>query len=76
MLKYSLSKQAIRFLKKIPAKHALQIVEKIEKLADDPNAVPNVQLEGYPSLRRAKSGEYRFIYRIADGQVILLVLLA
>lgn len=74
MLKYTLTKQALRFLKKIPAKHALQIVEKIERLAENPAAIPSVQLEGYPHLRRAKSGEYRIIYRIENGQLMLLVL--
>lgn len=74
MLKFRLSKQALRFLKKIPLKHARQIVEKIEKLANDPNSVPGEQLEGYPSLKRFKSGEYRCIYRFEEGTLVLLVL--
>jgi mRNA interferase RelE/StbE len=74
MLNFRLSKQALRFLKKIPSKHAKQIIEKIEKLAADPKEVQGEQLEGYPELKRFKSGEYRCIYRFDDGQIVLLVL--
>jgi mRNA interferase RelE/StbE len=73
MLNYSISKQALRFLKNIPPKHAKQIVEKIEKLAKDPNAVPTEQLEGYPQFHRAKSGEYRMIIRKQNERLILAV---
>lgn len=62
MTKYKLTKQALGFLKKIPAKHAAQIIAKIEKLSENSDAVPTIQLEGFPHLRRAKSGEYRFIF--------------
>lgn len=74
MLKVSLSKQAQKFLLKIPRKHAVQITAKIDKLAEDPKSVQSVQLEGYPKLMRAKSGEYRFIFRIEHDQLVLLVL--
>lgn len=74
MLKYSLTKNALAFLRKIPAKHAKQIMGKIEKLAEDPTSVPSVQLEGYPNLKRAKSGEYRMIFRLEKGLVTLLIL--
>jgi mRNA interferase RelE/StbE len=74
MLKISLSKQAEKFLLKIPKKHAIQITQKIDKLAEDSKAVQSEQLEGYPKLMRAKSGEYRFIFRIENEQLLLLVL--
>ncbi len=74
MLNYRLTKDALAFLRKIPAKHAKQIVGKIEKLAQDPTSVPSVQLEGHPNLKRAKSGEYRIIFRIENNILTLLVL--
>lgn len=74
MLKYSISHDALNFLRKLPAKHAKQIVGKIEKLAQDPASVPSKQLEGYPTLRRIRSGEYRVIYRLSDGVLTVLVL--
>lgn len=74
MLKVSFSTQAEAFFLKIPKKHARQITERIEKIANNPSDVPSKQLEGYPALRRAKSGEYRIIYRIDEGVLNLLVL--
>ena len=74
MRKYSLTHEALAFLRKIPAKHAKQIIAKIEKLAEDPSSIPSKQLEGYPSLKRIRSGEYRVIYRQHDGVVTVLVL--
>ena len=37
-------------------------------------ATPSIQLEGFPHLRRAKSGEYRFIFQFKDGLITVLVL--
>lgn len=73
MLKYKLTKQALDFLKKIPAKHAKQIIEKIEKLATNPQNIDCEQLEGFPHLKRFKSGEYRVIFRIDEGVLTLFV---
>jgi mRNA interferase RelE/StbE len=73
-MKYKLAKEAIDFLKKIPTKHAIQIVDKIEKLANDINSIPNIKLEGFKNIRRAKSGEYRIIFRIEDNKITILVL--
>lgn len=74
MLDVVITKQARLFLQKIPAKHAAQIVSKIDALRADPAAIPSIQLEGYPQFRRVKSGEYRIIYRIEQGALVLCVL--
>jgi mRNA interferase RelE/StbE len=74
MLKYILSNEALSFLQRIPAKHAKQIMEKIEKISNDPKSVPSKQLEGFPALKRFKSGEYRIIYRIDQNILTILVL--
>lgn len=74
MLNYKLTKQALDFLKRIPAKHAKQIFGKIEKLANDPESVPSEQLEGFPQFRRFKSGEYRVIFRIENNILTLFIL--
>lgn len=49
-------------------------MKKIEKIASDHKSVPNKQLEGFPTLKRFKSGEYRVIYRIDQSIVTILVL--
>jgi mRNA interferase RelE/StbE len=74
MLKVIISKEASLFLDKIPFKHAVQITKKIDLLAQDPSSLPTVKLEGYKALRRAKSGEYRMIYRIENDILMLHIL--
>lgn len=68
-----LSKRADKALGKIPAKQAKQIAARIKQLADDPEALPTVELKGYAPWRRAKSGEYRIIYKI-DGDILRVAL--
>jgi mRNA interferase RelE/StbE len=74
MHKYKLTIDALYFLQRIPKKHAKQIIEKIEKLSENTTSIPSKQLEGFPPLRRIRSGEYRIIYRLNDGLVTVLVL--
>ena len=73
MLTIKLSKRADKALTKIQTKQAKQIAVRISKLAADPEALPTVELKGYAPWRRAKSGEYRIIYRI-DGDVLRVAL--
>lgn len=73
MLTIKLSKRADKALGKIPAKQAKQIAARIKQLADDPEALPTVELKGYAPWRRAKSGEYRIIYTI-DGDILRVAL--
>lgn len=75
MLKIKLSKHAQSFLRNLPVKHAKQILAKIDKLSADPASLPSKPLTGFPHYRRAKSGEYRIIYRIDEGVLLLLVVL-
>lgn len=74
MLKYKLTKDALSFLKAIPQKHANQIINKITQLSENINSVPYIKLHGVENLYRAKSGEYRFIFRHENGIVNILVL--
>lgn len=73
MLTIKLSKRADKALGKIPVKQAKQIAARIKQLADDPEALPTVELKGYAPWRRAKSGEYRIIYKI-DGDILRVAL--
>ena len=73
MLTIKLSKRADKALGKIPAKQAKQIAARIKQLADDPETLPTVELKGYAPWRRAKSGEYRIIYKI-DGDILRVAL--
>jgi mRNA interferase RelE/StbE len=66
MLKLKLSKEADRFLQKIPAKYGKQIAERILALQENSSSLPTEDVKGYPPFRRLKSGEYRVIYFVAD----------
>lgn len=62
MYQIILTRQAEKFLDRIPEKHAQQIIEKIDLLAENPERVQFKQLQGFPHLKRFKSGEYRIIF--------------
>ncbi len=64
MLSLDVSKDAAKFLQKMPAKHARQVAERITMLRQSPHALPTEDLKGYAPFRRLKSGEYRIVYFI------------
>jgi mRNA interferase RelE/StbE len=75
MPKVKLSKQAARFLQKIPLKHGRQIAERIQALVADPIALPTEELKGcYPPFRRLKSGEYRVVYFIEEETLFITLI--
>ncbi len=69
------TKQALRSLRKIPRNIAMLIREKLEQLAEDPYAPNNnvTKLVGRPGYR-LRVGDWRVIYELQDGQLILLVI--
>jgi mRNA interferase RelE/StbE len=66
VLKLQLHKKAAAFLEKIPAKHARQIVERIDALRANPSSVVSEDLNGFHPFRRLKSGEYRVVFFIEN----------
>ncbi|MDD5197688.1 MAG: type II toxin-antitoxin system RelE/ParE family toxin [Candidatus Gracilibacteria bacterium] len=74
MLSIQLSRRVRDFLEAIPKKHAGQIAHKIQEIATDPNARPPHPLRGFPGYYRVKSGEYRFIYRIENDHILLVLI--
>lgn len=73
-MKFRISKQANKFLQRIPVKHAAQITAKIKLLLYQPDLAQFVELKGYKSYRRTKSGEYRIIYKI-EREVLFVTLI-
>lgn len=74
MRKLDPSRQAQRFLSKVPAKHGRQLGEKITSLLADPRPQDAKQLAGHEGLWRADCGEYRLIYRF-DADTLHLALI-
>ena len=64
MLNVNFSRQAAKFVKKVPTKHGKQIATKIMELRSDPYPSDSIKLKGYP-YHRADIGEYRIVYQVA-----------
>jgi mRNA interferase RelE/StbE len=72
MLKIDYSKQAEKFLRRLPPKHGRQLATKITGLSRDPYPPDSANLAGAP-FRRADVGEYRSIYDV-QGETLRVVL--
>jgi mRNA interferase RelE/StbE len=69
-----LSREAAKFLDRLPPKHGRQVAARIVALGADPFAADTIQMKGAAAaFRRADIGEYRIIYRVA-GAVLKVVL--
>ncbi|MFM8453682.1 MAG: type II toxin-antitoxin system RelE family toxin [Gammaproteobacteria bacterium] len=68
----SLSKNAVKFLKKLPEKQEKQIKKQILLLAEEPYRHDSKQLKGTKEiLFRSDVGEYRIIYLIQEHCLII-----
>ncbi len=67
--------RAVRQLRAIPQPAALTILRALTPLGDDPrHPDANVKkLIGYEDRYRLRVGDYRVIYEVIDGQLIILV---
>ena len=67
--------RAVRQLRTIPQPAALTILRALTSLGDDPRRPDaNVKkLVGYEDRYRLRVGDYRLIYEVIDGQLIILV---
>ncbi|AEH09336.1 MULTISPECIES: type II toxin-antitoxin system RelE family toxin [Protofrankia] len=67
--------RAVRQLRAIPQPAALTILRALTSLGDDPRH-PDThvkKLAGYEDRYRLRVGDYRIIYDVLDGQLIILV---
>lgn len=60
-------------LRKLPKNVALKILRKLAELEEDPTAFGTTALVGSPELRRLRVGDYRFIYTVESGRLIVWV---
>jgi mRNA interferase RelE/StbE len=75
MLRINLSRQATKFLKRLPPKHDRQLAMKITALRDNPVPTDAIMLKGAASdYRRADIGEYRIIYRVVGDTLEVVVI--
>ena len=72
---YSLKikQSALKELQKINKQERIHIIAAIEQLAENPHIGKLLKGE-FSGLRRIRSGNYRVIYEINEGEVLILVL--
>ena len=68
-----LSREASKFLEKIPSKHARQVAKKIRELLDDPLPEDSIRMQNSP-FHRVDSGEYRIVYEFDQATVRIPVI--
>lgn len=64
---------AERQLKALPKPIRTQIGRRIDKLAHDPHPHGVEKITGENDLYRARSGDYRILYKINDQELLVLV---
>lgn len=71
-------KHASKFLEKCPKTQRELVEEKLELLKLSPYKHPELDIEiiqGYKDLYRLRVGQYRLIYRINNGELIIFIML-
>lgn len=76
MLKISLAKSVLKFLKQIPVKHGRQLAMTLESLQSNPLPQDSKKLKGTADYYRVDIGEYRVIYRIdPENEMVIIALI-
>lgn len=73
-LRVTLAPAARRQLKKVDAPARRRIQATLELLADEPRPPAATQLVGGTGEWRVRTGDYRIVYEIDDGELLVLVL--
>ncbi|MEV5984855.1 type II toxin-antitoxin system RelE/ParE family toxin [Streptomyces sp. NPDC052051] len=60
-------------LRKVPRAIALRILAKLTELETDPLGFSTTALVSQPDRRRLRVGDYRVIYTIEDGELVIWV---
>lgn len=71
MYQIILKKKAKKFIDKLPVNEKRRVVAAIERL---PNGEDIKKLKGYDDLLRLRVGDYRIIYTIDNGKLIIYVI--
>ena len=71
MYKILLKKRATKFIDKLPMNEKRRVVAAIERL---PQGEDIKRLKGYDGLMRLRVGEYRIIYTVDNGELVVYVI--
>ncbi|MBQ8823877.1 MAG: type II toxin-antitoxin system RelE/ParE family toxin [Ruminococcus sp.] len=70
MYKIIIKKKAKKFIDKLPKNERLRVAKAIEAL---PNGEDIKKLKGYTDLLRLRVGDYRIIYTVNHGELLVIV---
>ncbi len=71
MYKIVIKKRAKKFIDKLPRNERIRVIKAIEML---PNGEDIKKLKGHDALLRLRVGEYRIIYTVEHGELVVLVI--
>lgn len=71
MYQIIIKKKAKKFIDKLPVNERRRVVTAIERL---PNGEDIKKLKGYEELLRLRVGDYRIIYTVDNGKLIVFVI--
>ena len=71
MYKIVIQKKAKKFIDKLPKNEKIRVVKAIEML---PNGEDIKKLKGHSDLLRLRVGDYRIIYTVDNGELIVVVI--
>lgn len=71
MYRIILKKKAKKFIDKLPKNEKIRVVAAIENL---PNGEDIKKLKGHNDLLRLRVGDYRIIYTVDNGELIIIVI--
>ena len=74
-MKYTveISAHSRKQIKRMPKTEKKKILDKIDSLSDDPRPFGYKKLYYYTDYFRVRVGNYRIIYTISDGQLVVVV---
>lgn len=68
------AERAAKELERLGRQEQRRIVARIERLAEEPRPRGCVKLSGAEDIYRIRIGEYRVLYEVRDGVLVVLVL--
>ncbi len=71
MYKIVIKKRAKKFIDKLPRNERIRVIKAIEMLL---NGEDIKKLKGHDALLRLRVGEYRIIYTVEHGELVVLVI--
>lgn len=71
MYKIIIKKRARKFIDKLPRNERIRVIKAIEMLPDGEDIK---KLKGHDDLLRLRVGEYRIIYTVEHGELVVLVI--